>query len=191
MSQFRGGPRIPAAFHGELFVMMPKTKGKHMIRLFGETDLDSLHRMIGDTIFAAYSGAYPVRAVQHFKEYHCKKRIMKRSRAGEVLIIERGGLIVATGALVGNEILGVFVRPDNQGQGYGKTIMNELESRAKAKGLSEVVLNVSLPSRNFYENLGYEMLAKCSLDVGEGQHLDYWPGRKTLSSEPSDASYRR
>jgi N-acetylglutamate synthase-like GNAT family acetyltransferase len=164
--------------------MRQKTKGKreHMIRPFGDADLGSLHRMICDTIDASYSGVYPVRAVQFFKEYHSEKRIMERSQVGEVLIIERGGSIVATGALVGNEILGVFVKPDNQGQGYGKTIMSELEGRAKAKGLSEVVLSVSLPSRKFYKNLEYEVLAECSLDVGEGQHLDYWPGRKTLTS---------
>jgi N-acetylglutamate synthase-like GNAT family acetyltransferase len=152
------------------------------VRQFHDSDLIPLHRMICDMIDASYSGVYPVRAVQFFKEYHSEKKIMERSQAGEVLIIERDGSIVATGALVGNEILGVFVKPDNQGQGYGKTIMSQLEHRAKAKGLSEVVLSVSLPSRKFYENLGYEVLAECSLDVGEGQHLDYWPARKTLTS---------
>ena len=153
-----------------------------MIRPFCEADLGSLHRMICDTIDASYSGVYPLRAVQFFKEYHSEKRIMERSQAGEVLIIERGGSIVATGALVGNEILGVFVKPEDQGQGLGKRIMSELEGRAKKKSFSEIVLSVSLASRKFYDNLEYEVLAECSLDVGEGQHLDYWPGRKTLNS---------
>jgi len=89
------------------------------------------------------------------------------------LVIERDGSIVATGALVGNEILGVFVKPEDQGQGLGKRIMSELEARAKSKGFSEIVLSVSLPSRSFYETLGYEVLEACLLDVGEGQHLNY------------------
>jgi len=152
------------------------------VRQFHDSDLIPLHRMICDTIDVSYSGVYPVRAVQFFKEYHSEEKIMERSQAGEVLIIERGGFIVATGVLVGNEILGVFVKSSEQGQGYGKTIMSELERRARAKGLSEVVLSVSLPSRSFYENLEYEVLVKCLLDVGEGQHLDYWPARKTLTS---------
>jgi GNAT superfamily N-acetyltransferase len=151
------------------------------IRQFGDADVTSLHRMIQDTIDASYSGVYPVRAVRFFKEYHSEKRIMERSQAGEILIIERKGSIVATGALLGNEILGVFVRPEDQGQGFGKTIMSELEGRAKTKGFSEIVLSVSLPSRKFYESLEYEVLDECSLDVGEGQHLDYWPARKTLT----------
>jgi GNAT superfamily N-acetyltransferase len=154
----------------------------HVIRPFREADLVSLHRMINDTIDASYAGVYPDRAVQFFKEYHSQKRIMERSWAGEILIIERHGFIVATGTLVGNEILGVFVKPGDQGQGLGKRIMSELEGRAKKKGFSEIVLSVSLPSRKFYETLEYELLDECSLDVGEGQHLNYWPARKTMTS---------
>ncbi|GAB6275083.1 MAG: hypothetical protein STSR0004_19480 [Peptococcaceae bacterium] len=161
---------------------MNKKTVPYTIRQFREIDLVSLYRVIQGTIDVSYSAVYPHRAVQFFKEYHSENRIMERSQAGEILLIERNGSIVATGALVGNEILGVFVKPEDQGQGFGKTIMRELESRARAKDFSEVVLSVSLPSRNFYENLEYEMLDKCSLNVGEGQYLDYWPGRKTLTS---------
>ncbi len=90
--------------------------------------------------------------------------------------------MLATGALVGSEIIGVFVHPDYQRQGHGKAIMAELEKRAKADGLSEIALSISLPSRRFYENLGYEILDECALDVGEGQYLTYWPGIKSLAS---------
>ena len=159
-----------------------KERIAHVIRLFREADLVPLHRMIKDTIDASYAGIYPDRAVQFFMEYHSEKRIMERSQVGEILLIERHDSIVATGALVGNEILGVFVRPEEQGQGLGKRIMSELERRAKEKGLSEVVLSVSLPSRKFYETLEYELLDECSLDVGKGQHLNYWPARKTIAS---------
>jgi len=152
-----------------------------MIRLFRNSDLSSLHTMICNTIDASYSGIYPVRAVEYFKEYHSKDKILERSQAGVILIMERAGSIVATGSLVGNEILGVFVRTDSQGLGCGKRIMSELEKRAKAQGIPEIILNVSLPSRRFYEKLEYEILPECSYDVGEGQYLNYWPGRKTLS----------
>jgi len=153
-----------------------------MIRLFLKTDLTPLHRMISDTIDTSYSDVYPPRAVQFFKEYHSDKRILERSRTGEILIIEKEGSIVATGSLVGNEILAVFVNPGIQRQGYGRKIMDELENRLKAKGVSEIILSVSLPSRKFYKKLEYEILPECSIDVGEGQYLYYWPGRKSLIS---------
>ena len=154
---------------------------EHIIRPFRDADLASLHRMICDTINVSYSGVYPGRAVQFFKEYHSEKKILKRTQTGIVLIIERAGSIVATGALVGNEIQGVFVRPGCQGQGHGKAIMSELEGRARAQGSPEIELSVSLPSRRFYENLGYEVLAERSVDVGEGQHLRYLPGEKLVT----------
>ena len=153
-----------------------------MIRLFRESDLIPLHRMICDTIEASYSTVYPPRAVEFFKEYHSEKRIAERSVVGKILVVEEDDSILATGSLVGAEIAGVFVHPAHQGQGYGKAIMVELERRAKAKGLSEVSLSVSLPSRKFYEHLGYNMLGENALDVGDDQYLNYWPGQKTLSS---------
>ena len=150
------------------------------IRQFVESDLDSLHRLIQETIEASYEGVYPDRAVQFFKKFHSERKIVERSGTGEVLVIEKDGAIVATGSLVANEILGVFVLPTLQRSGYGKAITSELEKRAKLKGITEIELSISLPSRQFYENLGYEVFEKKSEDVGEGQFLDYWPARKKL-----------
>ncbi len=153
-----------------------------MIRLFRKTDLIPLHRMICETIDISYSDVYPPRAVEFFKDYHSEKRIEARSVVGEILVMEEHDSLLATGSLVDMEIMCVFVYPVYQRQGYGKAIMFELERRAKAKGLLEISLSVSLPSRKFYENLGYNMLADNALDVGEGQYLNYWLGQKTLSS---------
>jgi ribosomal protein S18 acetylase RimI-like enzyme len=99
-----------------------------------------------------------------------------------VLVGETDNSIRATGALVGSKIEGVFVRSDYQGRGYGKTIMAELEKIAKAKGLTETGLSISVTSKKFYESLGYEVLPERTIDVGEGQSLKYWPGKKSLKS---------
>mgnify|MGYP000719454981 CR=1 FL=1 len=154
-----------------------------IIRPFRDADLVSLCRLIHKTIQVCYSGVYPDRAVQFFKEYHSENKILERSRKGEILGIDRHGVLIGTGALVGTEILGVFVEPEIQGRGFGKTIMNELERRAGAKGISEISLSVSPPARKFYEALGYEFLEEQFLDVGEGQRLFYWPARKTIKRE--------
>jgi hypothetical protein len=44
-----------------------------------------------------------------------------------------------------------------------------------------VSLSVSLPSRRFYEALGYEIVEERSIDVGEGQRLDFWQAHKALA----------
>jgi len=154
-----------------------------IIRPFRDADLVSLCHLIHKTIEVCYSGVYPERAVEFFKDYHSENRILERSRKGEILVIDRHGDLIGTGALVGTEILGVFIQPEIQGHGFGKTIMNELEKRAGAEGISEISLSVSLPSRRFYEALGYELLEEQFLDMGEGQRLFYWPARKTIKRE--------
>jgi hypothetical protein len=41
--------------------------------------------------------------------------------------------------------------------------MSDLENRAKAQGISEIILSVSLPSRKFYEKLEYEIFPERSI----------------------------
>lgn len=145
-----------------------------------QSDVVAVRRLIHDTIEHSYTGAYPPRALQSFREFHSDQNIAKRVKTGTVLVLEREGEIVATGSLVGNEICGVFVHLSCQRCGYGRVVMQELEKRAKERGVEEVGLSVSLPSRAFYEGLGYEITEECSMDVGEGQRLDYWRARKRL-----------
>jgi GNAT superfamily N-acetyltransferase len=154
------------------------------MRDFRPADVLPVRQLIHGTIDAAYSGYYPPRAVAYFKLYHSEESILGRSREGEVLVIELDGEIVATGTLGGDEILGVFVDPAYQRRGYGETIVRELERRAKANSCTCCTLNVSLPSRGFYEGLGYQIGEDCSADMGEGQHLDYWVGTKLLAAQP-------
>lgn len=153
-----------------------------MIRAFARTDLHTLHRMICDTVDASYSELYPPRAVAFFKEHHSEKKIAERSAVGEILVLmsERDGSILATGSLIDSEITGVFVRPNHQRQGYGKAIMAKLEQIAIEKEAPKLSLSISLPSRQFYEHLGYKVLGECILDVGGGECLKFWSGEKEL-----------
>jgi GNAT superfamily N-acetyltransferase len=137
--------------------------------------------MIHATIESSYTGIYPARAVQFFKDYHSQDNLLKRDQRGAVLVMERDGVLVATGSRVENEISGVFVQPGKQRLGLGKMIMAELEKRAVRSGCTEVTLSVSLPSRAFYESLGYELIDFFQRDVGEGQQLGYWLARKTIT----------
>jgi putative acetyltransferase len=150
------------------------------IREFQEMDLAAVRRLIHETIDACYAGVYPPRAVQFFKEFHSEEKIMARHREGQVLVVEQEGRLVATGTIVRKEIFGVFVHPDFQGRGHGTGLMRELENRAKASGCAQSELSVSLPSKGFYDGLGYKIQEECSIDVGEGQQLRFWKASKPL-----------
>jgi len=103
--------------------------------------------------------------------------------AGVMLVAEREGTVVATGALAGCEILGVFVDPPYQGCGYGKAVMRALEERARGMACEQVELSVSLPSKAFYESLEYRMIEECSIAVGEGECLRFWKAKKPLGTD--------
>jgi GNAT superfamily N-acetyltransferase len=150
------------------------------IRDFIKSDTVPLRKLIHGTIDACYTDVYPPRAVEFFKDFHCTENILERAEKGQTVILEIGDKIIGTGTLLGNTILGVFVHPEFQHRGYGKDLMAELETRAEAIGRTELELSVSLPSREFYQRLGYRILKKKSLDVGEGQTLDYWQAEKSL-----------
>jgi len=147
------------------------------------SDAPAVHHLIGATIDSCYPAHYPPRAVDFFKSIHSADAITRRADEGLVLVAEDAGGIVATGALVGGEIGGVFVLPYAQGSGVGTSVMDELEHAALSLGLSSVELDVSLPSRGFYERRGYRVLESRSIDVGEGEFLYYWRAVKRLSGE--------
>jgi GNAT superfamily N-acetyltransferase len=52
------------------------------------------------------------------------EKIIDRSRDGEILVVERGGRLVAAGALEGGEISGLFVDPQFQRGGIGAALSN-------------------------------------------------------------------
>ncbi len=150
------------------------------IRHFRSSDVESLRLLICQTIDVGYSKAYPPCAAAFFKEFHAEEKIMERGRVGTVLVAARSGELIATGSLVDREIFAVFVHPKHQQAGLGKALMKALEDQARASGARESPLSVSLPSRRFYQGLGYEIVQACSKDLGDGQHLDFWQARKRL-----------
>lgn len=90
------------------------------LRRSDSADIATIQRLIRATIESSYAEVYPPRAVRHFKEFHSAERIRERQVAGAVLVAELDGQIVATGAIVGADISGVFVHPQLQGHGVGE-----------------------------------------------------------------------
>jgi GNAT superfamily N-acetyltransferase len=152
------------------------------IREWTAADLPAVHALILRTIDACYPPVYPSRAVDFFQRHHSPEAVRRRAEQGLTLVALAGDVTVATGTLVDDEIAAVFVEPERQGEGLGAALMDELERHAVATGLKALRLDVSLVSRGFYERLGYEVVEGRSIDVGEGQSLDYWRAYKALSA---------
>jgi len=62
------------------------------LRAFQPSDLANVHRLIHHVLDTCYSGIYPPRAVQFFKQFHSEDKILQRSRDGVLIVIERDGV---------------------------------------------------------------------------------------------------
>ncbi len=150
------------------------------IRPFEQADLSALRDLIFRTIDRSYPGVYPPSAIDFFKQFHSEEKILGRMAAGTILVAEQDGQLIATASLDGAEIFAVFVDPDHQRRGLGKKLMGLLEGQACKNGVTKTVLSISLPSRRFYEGLGYQVVEERSRDLGDGQKLTFWKAEKQV-----------
>jgi len=75
----------------------------------------------------------------------------------DVVLARADGADVAYGVLNATEerIDALFVRPEYGGQGIATSLVGQLESRARMRGIDEIGIVSSLNARPFYETLGY------------------------------------
>ncbi len=150
------------------------------IREFQRADLAAMKALIHQTITKCYPGHYCAEAVRFFIGYHSEEAILRDARKGRTLVLDKAGRVLGTGTLVGAEIKRVFVNPAFQKQGWGRRIMQHLEETAARAGVETVKLDASLPSKTFYDRLGYVMVEPAFLPVENGQRLNFFKMHKTL-----------
>jgi N-acetylglutamate synthase-like GNAT family acetyltransferase len=152
------------------------------IREFQSADVAALKSLIHRTIALCYPGHYCAEAVRFFMSYHNEEAIRKDAWEGCTVVLERAGRIVGTGTLVGDEIKRVFVDPAAQRLGAGRRIMRYLEDKARSSQVTTVKLDASLPSKAFYDRLGYATVEKTFLPVENGRRLDFFKMQKILTT---------
>lgn len=150
------------------------------IRNYNEQDLERLNFIIQNTIKRSYMDFYPQEAIDYFSELHSTENLKKDIPKGFTFMLELKNEILASGSIVENEIKRVFVLPEYQGMGFGKKIMLKLEETAINNGLDEVKLCASLPSKDFYLSLGYEIVRFNYIEVKNNERLEYYYMEKYL-----------
>jgi ribosomal protein S18 acetylase RimI-like enzyme len=64
----------------------------------------------------------------------------------------------------------IYVLPAAQGKGVGRKLINEISERAAKAGNSRLTLNVNRlnKARDFYQRLGFSVIAEEDIDLGDG-----------------------
>lgn len=125
------------------------------------------------TIKAIYPKFYPTGAVDFFLQHHTDERIIEDIKAGKVYILQLDNdEYVGTVTVDGNEIKRLFVLPEYQHQGHGRTLMDHAEI-VIAQDYSEIVLDASLPAKNMYRKRGYVETDYHIIIAENGDYLCY------------------
>ena len=150
------------------------------IREFNNEDLPSVYRLVQNTIDISYHEAYPIEAIEFFKDHHSKENILNEAATGYTVVAEYNGEILGTGTLLGTNVHRVFVSPAHQHRGIGQLIAQELERKASLDKLAALDLASSLVSRQFWESSGFVMQKVDYVLVRNGQKLLFYRMSKTL-----------
>jgi GNAT superfamily N-acetyltransferase len=150
------------------------------IREFRSSDLAVVKHLIHNTIDNCYTETYRKEAVQFFKQWHCDERILEDANKGYTIVLDKNSQIIGTGTILEDEIRRVFVEAKLQKQGLGKLIMRKLEEKAASLGFDVIKLDASIPSKEFYDSLGYVTLEETFLEVENNKRLDFYKMEKAL-----------
>ncbi len=158
--------------------------GSYRLKRLESSYVPRLQALVHSTINVSYSPVYPQEAIDYFKEHHSEESILKDAEEGYTVVLEVDGEIVGTGTIVGNHIKRVFVNPAFQKRGLGKIIMRNLEEEARSRGVERIEFDASLPSKRFYDSLGYATVEETFLTVANDKRLDYYRMEKLLGERP-------
>ena len=141
------------------------------IRQAAASDFEIIKKITQETIHAVYPKYYPAGAVRFFSEHHADEKIMRDIDAGIVyLVITDDGESAGTVTLTDNEVDRLFVLPEFQGKGYGRSLLDFAEARISEK-YDVIILHASLPAKNIYLKRGFREVDYLKIDTGYGDFL--------------------
>ena len=144
-----------------------------LIKVAKTSDLETVYRIVQQTIHAVYFHYYAKGAVEFFLEHHSQENIAADIRSGTVfLCINAEETAVGTMTLKRNELCRLFVLPEYQNKGYGGALIDFAEAQI-FKEYDRVVLDASLPAKRMYRNRGYREIESDIIKANHGDYLCY------------------
>jgi len=132
-----------------------KTLAEIHIRPYRSTDADAVSTVIRRTMRVSNSADYSPERLQPLIDYFSPAKVERINRTRLCLVAEANGQLVATAGLEEKEIVTFFVLPEEQGQGIGLALLQQLEAHARGQGITELRLDASLTGAPFYARHGF------------------------------------
>lgn len=143
-----------------------------MIRPAMQSESGIITELVRNTIETVYPKYYLAGAVEFFLSIHTPERIAAEIEAGKVFVIEENGTVAGTVTVRGNDIARLFVKPSEQGKGFGRQLLDFAEDMIF--GYSETIrLDSSLPAKDIYIKRGYTEKEYHKFLTENGDYLCY------------------
>ena len=128
------------------------------IRRIEDRDAEAVSALICETMQISNSRDYPPELLRGIPP----EKVIERSRWTHFYVVEDGGEIVGCGAIGPywdredeSSFFTIFVRPDHQGQGIGRRIVETLEADEFALRAKRIEIPASITGLPFYRKMGY------------------------------------
>lgn len=133
------------------------------IRPMEENQAAAVSALIGRVLMEVNIRDYPREALEEFARYYSPERVASIPRSGgHSYVAMLGEEVLACGSVVpaaeypGECIIqALFVRPDWEGRGVGRRLVETLEADPLFRAARRVAVSASLTSHEFYLKLGY------------------------------------
>lgn len=132
-----------------------KTADTFHIRAYRSADAEAVSTIIRRTMRVSNSADYSPERLQPLIDYFSPAKVEQINRTRTCLVAEANGQVIATAGLEENEVVTFFVLPEEQGQGIGSALLQQLEALARGQGIAELRLDASLTGAPFYARHGF------------------------------------
>lgn len=95
--------------------------------------------------------------------------MIERAHLFYVAVYDLSGPIVAVGGLELNEIRLLYVSPGHQGKGFGKVLLEHLESMVPAMLFADIFVYSTFSAVDFYRTHGFAAGGEFAIDIGGEQ----------------------
>ncbi len=133
------------------------------IRAFRPEDAEETASLIAETLLMTNSKDYSREYLEGIIASHSPEFIAESARGGHMYVVCDDGRIVGCGAIAGywgslteSILLMIFVRPDHQGRGIGRRIIETLERDEYFLRARRIEIPASITAVEFYRKLGYD-----------------------------------
>ena len=153
-----------------------------LIRPLKHEDAEEVSAMIGRVLMEVNIKDYTVEALKEFVDFYSPEEVRRiPARGGHSYVAELNGEIIGCASICpfeneGESIIEAFyVRPDMEGKGLGRRLLETLENDALFLNTSRTVVSSSITAHEFYHKFGYDYVGGVPV-LEEEDH--YWVEKK-------------